>query len=276
MAHNDPQGNDPNLDPDVYGLKFDGGKDRWELFPFELLKDLATQFSIRPPETMLTFNKWEEINKILELIEFFRTDKSGYDYLTLNSIAFHLMMILRGKAFTKEELERSSDQVRYDLVPMDDIAKVISIYSYGAKKYKDNNWKKVDPERYFSAFMRHFNTIFTQSRIDEESGFLHLHHALWNILTLKWFQIHNKPQKGGSDEARVLEAGCDRSPGKNQEDQSGQHHDIGSNSGRCGNSRSGHHIQESKESGRKKERPKAQNKDSIAGAKKSKGSTAKG
>ena len=81
-------------------------------------------------------------------------------------------------------------KLSWDLLPYDAIEKVVEILTYGAKKYKPNNWQKVEVERYNAALMRHFTAHMKGEDYDEESGLLHLSHLCCNAVFLLWKKIH--------------------------------------------------------------------------------------
>lgn len=56
-----------------------------------------------------------------------------------------------------------------------EMAKVLT---FGAEKYAPDNWKKVEPERYISAAMRHINAIRQGELVDSESGCHHAAHLM--------------------------------------------------------------------------------------------------
>ena len=82
-----------------------------------------------------------------------------------------------------------SEKTRWDLLQFDMLKEVAEVATFGAKKYAPDNWKKVpDPvDRYFSALMRHLVAWRMGEETDEETGFRHLAHACWNVLSLMWF-----------------------------------------------------------------------------------------
>lgn len=82
------------------------------------------------------------------------------------------------------------DKLRYDLVPVEPIKAVADIVTYGAKKYKPNNWQKVEMWRYKSAFMRHWFAWLLGEDKDPESGRHHIDHALCNLFFIKWKLEH--------------------------------------------------------------------------------------
>jgi len=66
-----------------------------------------------------------------------------------------------------------------------ELAKVLT---YGAKKYKPNNWQEVDDtDRYVDALYRHLEAWRGGEEFDEESKLSHLSHALTNISFLLYF-----------------------------------------------------------------------------------------
>jgi hypothetical protein len=77
---------------------------------------------------------------------------------------------------------------RWSLLPWEQVEDVVKVFTHGAVKYSDDNWKKIDniPDRYFSAGMRHINSWKTGSKNDEESGLPHLAHAICCLLMLMW------------------------------------------------------------------------------------------
>lgn len=98
--------------------------------------------------------------------------------------------IIPGKGGIKND--RLDDKLRWELVPMDAIAKIADILTYGAKKYGANNWQNLDEfeDRYYAALLRHLIAWRNGEAIDPESGRLHLSHAATNAIFLLWYQLH--------------------------------------------------------------------------------------
>ena len=101
------------------------------------------------------------------------------------------------------KFDSGSDKLRWDLLPFECIEHIVLIYTLGAKKYADNNWKYVDKaeERYFSAMMRHIAKYKAGERYDKELQTSHIGMAAWNALTLLWFEM----QKDIPDLLRCME-----------------------------------------------------------------------
>jgi len=89
-----------------------------------------------------------------------------------------------GKCIEDEGMKFDDDKLMWDLLPWDAVEQIVEIMTYGAKKYKPNNWQKVSEHRYHGALMRHLVAEFKGEDKDVESGFLHLAHAACNILFL--------------------------------------------------------------------------------------------
>lgn len=82
---------------------------------------------------------------------------------------------------------------RWDLLPLDLIAKVVDVYTAGAKKYGDNNWQGLDNgyARYKAALFRHILAYESGEAIDKETGCEHLAQAAWNALAMLYFSHKN-------------------------------------------------------------------------------------
>ena len=74
------------------------------------------------------------------------------------------------------------------LVPRQILYDIARIREYGNAKYPEggpDNWKKVDPQRYRDAALRHFCAYLDNPEgVDEESGLPHLWHLACNIAFL--------------------------------------------------------------------------------------------
>jgi len=83
-------------------------------------------------------------------------------------------------------------KLRYGLVPPEATKALAEVLTYGAKKYKPNNWKNGEPDRYVDALYRHLEAWRAGESHDDESGLPHLSHALTNVAFLLWFEEQNK------------------------------------------------------------------------------------
>lgn len=84
----------------------------------------------------------------------------------------------------------NAGKARWDLLPFDALAEVVKVYTFGASKYSDDNWRKGMSWRIcIGATFRHFTSWILGETNDKESGCNHLAHAIWNLLALLTYQI---------------------------------------------------------------------------------------
>lgn len=86
-------------------------------------------------------------------------------------------------------VKNDQEKVRLDLLPMRAIREVGLVLTFGAKKYKDNNWRGgMKWGRLIGASFRHLFSFMCGENNDEESGLNHLAHAACDILfVLEYF-----------------------------------------------------------------------------------------
>jgi len=84
----------------------------------------------------------------------------------------------------EEFMKFDADKLRYDLIPPSAMKALAEVLTYGAKKYKPNNWRNGDKDRYIAALYRHLEAWRAGEQKDEESGMVHLAHALTNVAFL--------------------------------------------------------------------------------------------
>ena len=90
----------------------------------------------------------------------------------------------------------------YTLVPKALISGCERVRTYGVQKYHDpDNWKKVEPERYWKALIRHVLAAWYNYRaVDQESGLLHLEHIVCNAaFLLEMMEGQNEESNSKSD-----------------------------------------------------------------------------
>jgi hypothetical protein len=86
------------------------------------------------------------------------------------------------------------NKLRWDLLPLPPIEELVKVITYGASKYAPNNWRKVDPERYYAALMRHIVAWRNGEQEDAESGLSHIAHAMCNLVFLH--ELTNEKNQG--------------------------------------------------------------------------------
>lgn len=85
-------------------------------------------------------------------------------------------------------------KTRYDLLPPEIMKEIAEILTFGAAKYGDNNWQKLEDfnNRYYAAMERHIQAWRMGEDFDPESGKHHLSHALTNVAFLVWKNINKE------------------------------------------------------------------------------------
>lgn len=93
----------------------------------------------------------------------------------------------------EEFMKFDSEKLRFELIPPKVEESLAKVLTYGARKYKPNNWRKGSIERYEAALLRHINAYRQGEACDKESGLLHLEHALCNVVFL--LELHADKDK---------------------------------------------------------------------------------
>ena len=75
-------------------------------------------------------------------------------------------------------MKADGNKIRPELFPLETMMAISDVLTFGAEKYEDNNWKKVNPERYKGALLRHLAAIEAGEVIDPDSGLPHIDHCL--------------------------------------------------------------------------------------------------
>ena len=87
-----------------------------------------------------------------------------------------------------EGMKFDSRKPRWSLLPKGAVLQIIEALEFGAAKYAENNWQKVDNgrQRYYDALMRHLEAWWSGEKTDRESGLSHLAHAGCCLVFLLW------------------------------------------------------------------------------------------
>ena len=82
-----------------------------------------------------------------------------------------------------------SGKLRWDLVPVRPMEKVVEVFTKGAVKYSDRNWEKgLAWGRVFAAMMRHGWRWWNGEKYDKEDGQHHLSSVAWCALVLMEYE----------------------------------------------------------------------------------------
>ena len=78
-------------------------------------------------------------------------------------------------------LKFDDDKIRFELLPPEWEEALAKVLTYGAKKYKPDNWRKGEIKRYHGAVMRHWNLYRQGEILDPDTGMPHLWHMFTNV-----------------------------------------------------------------------------------------------
>ncbi|ALY08731.1 hypothetical protein SEA_NAPOLEONB_44 [Arthrobacter phage NapoleonB] len=89
--------------------------------------------------------------------------------------------------------EKGVKPERYDLIPVEAMAKVAQLYGFGAKKYAEHNWRKgYEWSKSYAAMQRHMNAFWSGEEIDPETGLPHLAAVVFHALALMTFMEEHR------------------------------------------------------------------------------------
>lgn len=76
------------------------------------------------------------------------------------------------------------DKPMFSLIPQEALLELAKVMTFGAKKYAPDNWRYVEnaEQRYIDAAQRHINAHLRGEKVDSESGFSHLSHAVASLM----------------------------------------------------------------------------------------------
>ena len=83
-------------------------------------------------------------------------------------------------------VKHDAEKPRWELLPLAPIEEVVKVLTYGAQKYDDFNWARVEnlTDRYYAAAMRHIAAWRQGERNDPETGLHHLAHSMCCLIFL--------------------------------------------------------------------------------------------
>ncbi len=89
--------------------------------------------------------------------------------------------------------EKGMKDVQLHALPWEALQELGRIYSFGAQKYADYNFRKgYQWSLSFDAMLRHAFAFWNREDLDEESQLHHMAHATWHALTLTLFALTGK------------------------------------------------------------------------------------
>lgn len=88
-------------------------------------------------------------------------------------------------------LHYSAGKVGVDQIPAEILLEWGQVFSYGEAKYFRDNWRRGNNfHEFYGSALRHMMKWHLGEELDPESGLPHLIHAIWNLATLRYFQIY--------------------------------------------------------------------------------------
>lgn len=89
-------------------------------------------------------------------------------------------------------MKKDGDKLDYTLLEWSSLKDLVKLMMFGAKKYKRDNWKKVEPVRYRQALLRHVAQLAEGEWTDSDSGLPHCACIMFNAMVLIWFKNQGK------------------------------------------------------------------------------------
>ena len=104
----------------------------------------------------------------------------------------------RGKKFDKKKNKFTKNM--YHLLPMREMDEVVSVLTFGANKYGEDDWKHFvkrndNYKRYISASLRHVSAFMRNDDNDDETECHHLAHAICCLLFVLWNNNERRDDK---------------------------------------------------------------------------------
>ena len=86
-------------------------------------------------------------------------------------------------------VKNDAGKLRHDLIPPEPMKQVAFVYTMGAAKYTDHNWRKgMAWSRVIGAMMRHVEAFRAGEALDQTDGQHHLASVVWCALALMEYE----------------------------------------------------------------------------------------
>lgn len=92
----------------------------------------------------------------------------------------------------------NENKLRYDLIPQEIIDELAKVFTFGAVKYDEENWKNFNEKQQkeiMASLLRHIYAHKKNEIFDKETGCTHLGHAACNIAFILHFLFKNKSRE---------------------------------------------------------------------------------
>lgn len=88
-------------------------------------------------------------------------------------------------------MKDTEGKIRPTLLPASALAELVKVLEFGARKYRENSWKREPVGKYRDAFLRHWYAYQEGRRFDEESGLPVVAHMAVNLIFVLWKEMKN-------------------------------------------------------------------------------------
>lgn len=164
---------------------FDGENDDGKSWEYYLKRDIKKMLDC---DAICVFGDWKKSRGATAEVTIAEWFKIPVYQLSDNNQELIPIESSRGMKFD------GANKLRWDLLPIAIVEDIVKVLTFGATKYADNNWQKVDnaKERYYAALMRHI-TSWRKGKINdpETADLPHLACAACNLIFLSWFDKNN-------------------------------------------------------------------------------------
>ena len=108
---------------------------------------------------------------------------------------------------TSEGLKYDEEKPRMHLLPPKSTFEVAKVLTFGANKYDEQNWRKLDnlQSRYTSGALRHIFAHMDGEALDVESGLSHLAHAICCLLFKLEIELEERTKEEELRESNAAE-----------------------------------------------------------------------
>jgi hypothetical protein len=94
-----------------------------------------------------------------------------------------------GKNKLKEGVKYDDGKIRWDLLPIHPLYELAFVYTVGARKYEDDNWRKgMDYRKMVRAIWNHLTKWLAGHERDADDGQHHLASVAWSAFTLMEYE----------------------------------------------------------------------------------------
>jgi hypothetical protein len=91
-------------------------------------------------------------------------------------------------------MKYDSDKPQFSLLKPEALWELVKVLTFGAKKYSPDNWKLLEnsQQRYFDAAQRHMWQWKQGEKLDSESKYHHLAHAMASLMFIMQMDIEQE------------------------------------------------------------------------------------